>query len=40
MILSPFVSQGCEKEYMLSFISGKEEAPFILTGKCQEKSKM
>jgi hypothetical protein len=25
---------------MLSFISGKKEAPFTFNGKCQEKSKM
>jgi hypothetical protein len=35
-----FVFQGCEKEYLLSFDSGKEEAPFMLTGKYQGKSKM
>jgi hypothetical protein len=40
VILCPFVLQGCEKEYMLSFISGKKEAPFTFNGKCQEKSKM
>jgi hypothetical protein len=40
VILCPFVLQGCEKEYMLSFISGKKEAPFTFNGKCQEKSKL
>nr|XP_020018108.1 rho GTPase-activating protein 20-like [Castor canadensis] len=30
----------CENEYLLSFNSGKEEAPFTLLGKCQGQSKM